>query len=140
MRLGVMLAAISLASVACAPTAEPPDPENQQPFGYLEEPADGTRSRGTLPFRGWALDDEGVAEIRAFVDGKYVASFTVELGRPDVAAAYPEYSKASDLAGWQDVLYLPLDVQNGEHVLLAQAVDTKGLTRDLGSVKIVVER
>jgi hypothetical protein len=137
----VWIGAVMMVALAgCAPDIEAPDPRNQQPFGFLEEPIDGTRSSGTVPFRGWALDDEGVAEIRAFVDGMYVASFTIALDRPDVAAAHPDFTKASSRAGWQGVLYLPPSVQNGERVLLAQAVDVKGLTRDLGSTMIVLER
>jgi hypothetical protein len=140
MRLGSVLVVAAAAIAACSSSPAPPEPDNQLPFGHVDEPVDGARTSGALPLRGWALDEDGIAEIRAFIDGRYVRSFSTQESRDDVAKVYPEYAQAAGRSGWRGALELPASVPNGEHDLLVQAVDSRGLTRDLGSLRIIVER
>ena len=90
--------------------------------------------------RGWALDDDGVAEVRVFVDGKYVASLAAQESRADVSAVHPQYAKPGDRYGWLGTVTLPGELASGEHAVLVQAVDSEGLTRDLGVVSIALQR
>jgi hypothetical protein len=88
---------------------------------------------------GWAIDDDAVVVVRIFVDSRYVTSFPVDEKRPDVAKAYPGYAAKGDGFGWHGTLELPATVSAGDHRLLVQAVDSHGLTRDIGVVSIVVD-
>jgi hypothetical protein len=88
---------------------------------------------------GWALDDEGVKEVRVYVDNKFVGRTTVDQPRPDVSRSYPKYAKAgNDLHGWVLTVNLGSSFAAGPHTVLAQAVDTQGATRDIGSVNIAI--
>ena len=85
------IAALLLAAVGCrqpAPDAGP-DPKNEIPFGFVETPASPPGEAATvkkqLVVKGWAMDDQGVKEVRLFVDNKFVARTTVNQLREDVA-------------------------------------------------------
>lgn len=139
-RLGARLAAAllitSLAVVACARGAPPPDPSNELPFGAIDLPRAGATVQRKVGVHGWALDDRGIREIRIFANGHYVASTRLTIARPDVTKAYPAYARGNDRHGWGVEITLPPRTE--EATIVAQAVDTQGLTADLGKVSVKV--
>jgi hypothetical protein len=135
--LALSLLVVSLASVGCqqGPSAEP-DPKNELPFGFIDAPAQGAGVKRQIQLYGWAVDDEGVKEVRIFVDGKYVARTTLTAARPDVTKAHPTYAHGNDNHGWATTITLAETFQPGPHTILAQAVDTQGATRDIGTATV----
>jgi hypothetical protein len=123
------------ASQVASATADP-DPKNELPFGFIDAPSAGAGVGRQIQMYGWAVDDQGVREIRIFVDGKFIAKTTLSVARPDVASAHPAYTHGNDKHGWALTITLGPSFQPGEHTILAQAVDTQGATRDIGTVAV----
>lgn len=131
----VLTCALAALAAACGggTPAGAVDPNNELPFGYVDSPAAGTVVRGNrLAVTGWALDDTGVDHVRVYVDGRYRGEAKLTGARPDVARGYPAYAHGSETFGWG--IELTIELTPGGHALLAQAVDTSGATRDIGTV------
>jgi hypothetical protein len=134
----IALALTALAVPACGPNGRH-NPDNEVPFGYVDQPKAGdTVAPGALVVGGWALDDSAVKEVRVYLDGRYVTRTTIAVARPDLVKPYPGYLHGTDLHGWNTEIELP-DVP-GPHTLLVQAEDDAGATRDLGSMTITVSK
>ena len=129
-----------LAAAGCQRPSSEPDPKNELPFGFIDAPTAGAGVTRQIQMYGWALDDQGVAEVRIFVDGKYVARTTLTQARPDVTKAHPNYAHGTETHGWALTVTLGEAIPEGAHTLLAQAVDTQGATRDIGTVTVSVAR
>jgi Bacterial Ig domain len=113
------------------------DPANELPFGVIDLPlADAVVRAGPLPVAGWALDDDGIAEIRVYFDGRFKGRTACSVPRTDVVKAFPRYAGVTDLHGWN--LRIDVPAEYGRHSIIAQAVDRRGATRDLGQVSITV--
>jgi len=121
--------------VGCAAA---PDAANELPFGFVDVPAQNAMVGRDIVLLGWAMDDSGIAEVCVFVGGRFWVRTALNAPRPDVTAAYPKYSRGSDEHGFWLTASLPESVGPGAHVLLFQAVDLKGATRDIASVPITV--
>ncbi|WP_195245510.1 N-acetylmuramoyl-L-alanine amidase, partial [Clostridium celatum] len=69
---------------------------NLTPLAYLDSPTveEVVRNK-TLKIKGWALNPQGVKEVKVSIDGNYVGSATTELDRIDVGNAYPQYPNSS---------------------------------------------
>ena len=120
------------------PATAGPNPNNELPFGTVEAPPQNAGVQREMVVGGWALDDQGVKEVRVFVDNKFVGRTAVDQSRPDVTKSYPQYPAGNDLHGWVLKVSLGKTVPAGGHTVLAQAVDTQGATRDIGTVNISV--
>src|SRR5215831_5588240 len=116
--LGVLMA--GMAGCALFPTA--PDPKNELPFGWVDEPANGAIVERNINSHGWALDDNTVAKVNVYLDGHYIAQTPITDARPDVSKIYPKYVHGNDAHGWKLVIPLPTDVTLGPHKLVFQAV------------------
>jgi hypothetical protein len=129
----VILSAAVAVGVGCAERA--PDAANALPFGFLDSPSPGAPVARVTRVAGWALDDGAVRRVDVYVDGRFVGSATPALSRPDVAAAFPGHPGGSQ-AGWE----LPVDLGTGSQPreILAQAVDDRGATRDIGVASVTV--
>lgn len=133
----VMLALSALVLSGCRQSA--PDPENELPFGVVEVPRPESVLRpGPTTVGGWALDDGGVREIRVYFDGRFKASTTAGIARPDVVSAWPRYAKAGEKSGWN--VRVDFGMAPGPHTILVQAVDSHGATRDIGVVPVTTPR
>jgi hypothetical protein len=137
------LAALAIAAAAggCGSTAgsgggKEPDPSNELPLGFVDMPSANAVVPPQFPAAGWALDDTGIAVVRLYVDGRYVASTHLETDRPDVTKAFPQYTAEGNRHGWQAMLKVD---RPGPHTLIVQAVDKAGATRDLGVVPFTVK-
>lgn len=116
-------------------SSRPPTLTGEMPFGSVDEPKAGARVPRTFNVAGWALDDQGVREIRVFVDRVFNTVIATGADRQDVLQLNAPYAAANPKPGWAGTLTL----SPGPHGLIFQAVDTNGLTRVLGVVNVVVE-
>ena len=135
-RLSLLLIASLFAAVGCQWPSSEPNPKNELPFGTVEAPPQGAGVDRQMTVGGWALDDEGVKEVRVFVDNRFVGRTPVDQPRPDVTKSFPAYTAGKDLHGWVLKVSLGSAFAAGSHTILAQAVDTQGATRDIGTVNI----
>jgi hypothetical protein len=124
--------------VAAACGSKPPtnralDPANELPFGRVDIPAAGAQVPASITVGGWALDDRGIAEIRIYVDNHFSSTAPLNTDRADVSKAFPQYARGSDKHGW--TVAIAFDAP-GPHTIVAQAVDSDGATRDIGSVAV----
>ena len=66
--------------------------DNLPPFGVLDSPADDETISGVAEFRGWALDNKGVASVELVVDGTATAALAYGGSRPDVCSVWTGYA------------------------------------------------
>ena len=123
-------------AAGCALVQTGPDPKNELPFGWVDEPANGAAIDRNIASHGWVLDDNAVSKVNVYLDGHYLTQTDVTEARPDVTKIYPRYAHGNDTHGWKLVIPLPGDVTLGPHKLVFQAVDNQGATRDIGSVDV----
>lgn len=128
------LAAVVLAAAlgGCEP-AGAKDPANELPFGNVDLPAQGAQVKALSAVAGWALDDRGVREIRLFIDGHLANSCRLTQARPDVSQIFPQYARGRHRHGF--TMMAGFDVP-GPHLIVVQAVDTDGATRDIGVINV----
>ena len=124
--------------LGCQRLSSEPDPTNELPFGFIDAPPTGASVNRQVQMYGWALDDEGVTEVRFFVDGRFVMRASLDQARPDVAKLYPVYTTGTNVCGWAVTLPLAAELSTGPHTIIAQAVDKKGATRDLGTITVAL--
>ncbi|MBZ5587922.1 MAG: methyltransferase domain-containing protein [Acidobacteriia bacterium] len=105
---------------------EPDD--GRPPFGYIDVPRNGGTVRGELHVEGWALDD--IERIEVFLDGSQRLG-EAQLGRPrpDVAEAFPRYSRSASCGFVLDVG--GTSPPSGRHTLQVVATDAHGAATDL---------
>src|SRR4051812_9786519 len=77
---------------ACKAGASDPDPANELPFGFIDAPKEGASVNRQVQMYGWALDDGGIADVRLFVDGRFVRNVKTDQARPDLTSVYPSYT------------------------------------------------
>lgn len=111
------------------------DPENELPFGYVDRPTANQHVARHVDVAGWALDDTGLREVRIYVDGRFKAAVGLEVDRPDVSKAFPNFRKGTDRHGWGAIIDLG---KAGPHTVLVQALDEDGATRDIGVIEVTV--
>lgn len=109
------------------------DPANELPFGHLDKPVQDEQVGTQTAVGGWAMDDRGIAEVRVYIDNHLAGSVKLNTDRPDVSKAFPQYARGSTLHGW--TLSISFDAP-GPHTVLAQAMDSDGATRDVGTVAL----
>jgi len=86
---------------------------------------------------GWALSEDRIKRVSAYVDRIYVKDCTIGLSRPDVSQTFPSFPN-SDQAGWTIGLDLS-SLPEGKHELVFQAESEKGAIRDLGAIPIIID-
>src|SRR3954463_2990923 len=133
---GVLLAG----AAGCALLQTSPDPRNELPFGWVDEPSNGAAVQRNIESHGWALDDNTVSKVNVYLDGHYLAQTSITEARADVTKIFPRYSHGNDTHGWKLLISLPPDVTLGLHKLVFQGVDNQGATRDLGAVDVRLDR
>ena len=109
------------------------DPTNELPFGRIDTPVEGAVVPAQVTIGGWALDDRGIHRIRVYIDGRFAADSATNTERPDVSKAHPQYARGGNLHGW--TLAITFEAP-GPHTVIAQAVDSNGATRDLGTLTL----
>lgn len=130
--------ALALACAAAlwgAPKVQIADPLADLPFGRVEAPSEDARLLRTFEARGWAADDQGIEEVRVFVDRRYVTSVEREAAPRHLVEEHP----GTSVTGWSGKVTVPPDLPPGEHLLVVQVVDREGLARVIGVVPIVID-
>lgn len=106
------------------------------PFGVIDAPVADAQVRGTVTVRGWALDNRGVVQVEALVDGAVRATLTHGTARPDVCRVWPGYPQC-DAVGWQGTVDLSGDTPCA-HLLEVRARDADGNARVIARRRIQV--
>jgi hypothetical protein len=136
MRVAVTVAmvAAALSAGGCGSSSNRAlDPSNELPLGRIDSPAEGAQVTSSVTIGGWALDDRGVRAVRVYIDGHFANETQPNTDRPDVAKAFPQYARETTLHGWTLAVSFAAP---GPHVIIAQAVDSDGATRDIGTVNV----
>ena len=128
--------AVGCACLAFGCAERLPDPANELPFGFVDVPANGAAVARVVRVAGWALDDVRVARVDVYVNGRFRGSTMASTPRPDVANALAPYARQAQTSGWE----VAVDLGEGSEprTVLAQAVDDRGATRDIGIVTLSV--
>lgn len=113
-----------------------PDAANELPFGVIDVPVTGATVARVSRIAGWALDDSRVVRVDLYVNGHFSGSTSAVLPRPDVAKAFPAYERQALASSWE--IAVDLGEGSAPRTLLAQAVDDRGATRDIGVVTLTV--
>lgn len=95
---------------------------------HLEEPIAGSTASGIANIRGWAVSGRPVTRVDLYLDGHLLSTLPYGGTRPDVGAAYPEYSSAGN-SGFS-MAYNFGNLSTGRHTFVARAVDDTGSHRD----------
>lgn len=131
--VGAIAAAAALALAGCSADRGVYDPANELPFGHVDAPIEGAQVDAKTPLAGWAMDDRGIRQIRLYVDNHLVNTGPLTQDRPDVSKIYPRYTHADHRHGFS--LLMGFDAP-GRHVVVVQAVDSDGATRDIGVLTV----
>jgi hypothetical protein len=134
--LGFILAGVFVALGSC--NREATISRSALPFGSVDLPAPNSTVRGPLQVAGWALADQPIREVSVYIDGKYLTAASTKMARPDVVLAKPDYRDARNCGYTLTVDTSTLAV--GWHEIVVQARAEDGVTRDLATVPVLVQR
>jgi hypothetical protein len=108
---------------------------DEPPRGVIELPTDGAIEPASFRISGWAGDDHGIRAVRVLVDGRLAAMASFVAQRPDVTKVFPRFRHGTDRHGWEALVEIAAP---GVHTLQVEAVDTNGMTSDLGSRHVTI--
>ena len=146
-RIAVVFAAIGTL-VLCGCSTSPKSAENASPtpaqidtslplIGFVDVPQGDSvtlKANTQQSIGGWALWGQRVKAVNILIDGTViVASVPVNISRPDVAKAHPEYSNAN--SGWGTSLPQS-KLTPGTHNITVQVVSEAGQSQDLKTLRI----
>ena len=101
---------------------------SEESFGEIESPREGRLYSGLLDLEGWALDGEGIDEVRLYIDGQLVAGTSYGMGlgtRPVVEEDYPGFPD-SLAPVFQNLSFDTTTLTNGFHSFTAEVIDDEG--------------
>lgn len=101
----------------------------------VDKPSDGETVSGVLEVTGWALIPEGTRSVTVTLDGSTQFPAQINVPRPDVAQAHPQYK--NEKAGWMATIPLR-DVNPGPHAISISAVSATGKAIGITSSKVIV--
>jgi len=90
----------------------------------IGEPAANSTNSGIGQISGWAVSDQAVVSVEAFIDGVSVGLVPYGGTRMDVADAFPDFPN-SDLSGWSMKWNYSL-LSEGEHEITVIVTDIDG--------------
>lgn len=104
------------------------------PQGSLDAPANGTVVGKSVGLGGWALSEDGVANVGIYLDRRYRMDAVLGGARPDVKNVYPQFPDAGN-SGWSATLVLD-NVAAGPHAIEIQIRSKTGgiITRETNVV------
>ncbi len=109
---------------------------NEKAFGRLARARDGLILTGSVNMVGWALDWEGISQIKVLVDGVAFGTATQGFARPRVTQRYPGYPQSA-APGWSFGLDTT-QLSQGSHLLQVLVRDLTGDESLIGERRIVV--
>jgi Bacterial Ig domain len=135
---GVDLRILLVVVVAFLGCSKGPGNGAKLPLGWFDVPVQNAAIKGTTILAGWALSEDGIADIEIYVDRVFLTKGKVSGARPDVVRQYPEFASVSDIE-W-NVQLETAQLAPGVHNITARAISKVGAIRDLGTVVVTVER
>lgn len=93
-------------------------------------------SGGLIDLTGWALDSDGVASVRIFVDGRFIGIAAYGFPRPEITSEYPGFPD-STAPGWVFSLNTT-QFSDGEHVATVLVLDDDGNDTLIGETRFQV--
>ena len=87
---------------------------------WVETPSQGVTLKNELEVSGWGLNDSGVKEVKAYIDGSYIKNLNNNITRFDVSNAYPNYTEG-DKSGFEGIIDIS-DISGGNHTLRIDVV------------------
>ena len=108
------------------------------PVGRLEVPDSPTVELGPavlLTLSGWAVSEDGIAEVNVYIDRRLARSSGLLIPRPDVASRYPAIP-GSRQSGFQ-LLLEPAEIGAGSHEVVLQVRTGRGAVRELGRLTVM---
>lgn len=109
----------------------------KQSIMSIDSPVSNSRFTSELNIRGWGLNDSGVKEVKAYIDGKYVKTIKNGLNRSDVNSVYPGYTDGVN-SGFEDKIDMTL-YKNGDHILKIEVIGYDD-TYQTQEVKILAQK
>lgn len=93
--------------------------------GAIDLPAQGEKvSMGSIKVAGWALSQNGVKEIKVYLDNKYVGNATLGNVRGDIGNAFPQYPNSMNSGYSYDLS--TLNLSKGNHVVKVEILGNLG--------------
>ena len=114
------------------------------PVGSLEAAIDSKTGSSTIPqadsllVAGWVADPTDgspLSNVKVYIDGTSIGTPTLDLPRPDVAAAYNNAAYTN--SGYQ-LVYSVASLTPGTHAVTVVAIDSGGRSTTLGPLTITV--
>ena len=112
-----------------------------QPIGVIDEPRPGQTVSGIVRVSGFVLDFNAIDKIEIFLDGGSVPvnNADINLPRPDVLIAFPNYANSPTSKPGFLSSFFTGTLSNGLHSLTVKATDSTGAVTVLGPVSINVD-
>ncbi|WP_288236663.1 N-acetylmuramoyl-L-alanine amidase [uncultured Clostridium sp.] len=78
--------------------------DDKQTLGRIDDPIENVKYyKNKVKIRGWAINPNGVKEVRVYVNGVDKGTINYGTSRPDVNSAYPGYPSGNN-AGYEGVI------------------------------------
>lgn len=108
---------------------------NPPSIGYIDWPKPRASVSSVFAVEGWAADQDGVVEVRIYVDADRVAVVRPWLARPDLDAAFPNIAR--ERHGFS--AELNVGSKTGPCVVRADILDTRGAVTPVARVRVAIE-
>jgi hypothetical protein len=108
---------------------------NPASLGYIEWPKRNASMSSVFVVEGWAADQDGVVEVRIYVDADRVAIAHPWLARPDVEAALPNVARQRH--GFS--VEVNAGSKIGPRVVRADVLDTRGAVTTVARATITID-
>lgn len=142
-------AALFAATVAAAHAQKPAKPAQEAkpaqqatakkgPYGWLDQPAEGSTVGKKTKVYGWALSDHGkVTKIEILLDGKPAKAKIKRMPRGGICTIHPAGIDCPN-PGFEGEADLSR-AKNGPHTLAARLSDSTGATVEVGKKNVTVK-
>jgi hypothetical protein len=108
---------------------------NPLSIGYIDWPKPRTSVSSVFTVEGWAADEDGVVEVRIYVDRDRAAVVRPSVARPDVDAAYPRVARERHGFGAE----LNVGSKTGSCLVRADVLDKRGAVTTVARARIAIE-
>lgn len=108
---------------------------NAASIGYIDRPKVRTSVSSVFVVEGWAADEDGVVEVRIYVDADRAAVVRPSVARPDVDALFPKVARERHGFGAE----LNVGSRTGWCVIRADVLDTRGAVTTVARARIAID-